>query len=50
MSTRDSYFDSSFIMSTEEHGLKFAFAFTAYDDNVEYEDVSEYGSVKAYYR
>ena len=46
---RDSYFNDEFVMSTEEHGLRFAFALTAYDNQVEYIDESEYGYVSAKY-
>ena len=49
LSMRDTYFEDDFVMSSEEHKLKFAFALTAYDENVEYEDESEYGSISAKY-
>ena len=42
---RDSYFEDDFVISTQEHGLKFAFALTAYDENVDYIDESEYGEI-----
>ena len=49
LSMRDSYFNDDFVMSTEEHGLQFAFALTAYDNKVEFVDESEYGYVSAKY-
>ena len=50
MSTIDSFFDSSYIVSSEEHGIRFAFALTAYDNNqADYVDESEYGQVSAIY-
>ena len=34
-------------MSTKDHGLKFAFALTAYDNKTDYVDESEYGEIYA---
>ena len=44
---RDAYFTSDYIMSTETHGLKFAFALTAYDTATEFVDESDYGELSA---
>ena len=49
LSMRDSNFNDTYIVSSEEHGLKFAFALTAYDTNYDYVDESDYGSVSAKY-
>ena len=46
---RDSYFEEDFVISSQEHGLKFAFALTAYDENVAWVDESEYGEIQAKY-
>ena len=43
----DSNFSEDFVVSTETKGLKFAFALTAYDNNYDYVDESEYGHVSA---
>ena len=48
-SVKDSYFDHDYEISTENNGLKFAFALTAYDNNTAYVDESEYGHVTAMY-
>ena len=47
LSMRDAYFTSDYIMSTETHGLKFAFALTAYDTATEFVDESDYGELSA---
>ena len=49
MSTIDSFYNSSYVASTEEHDIKFAFALTAYDNQTEFIDQSEYGHISALY-
>ena len=49
LSTRDSFFTEDDVISTSENGVKFAFALTAYDNQVEYVDESEYAYISAKY-
>ena len=46
MSVEDSYFNSSYVFSTDD-GLKFAFGITAYDSNQEVIEDPDYGEIKA---
>ena len=46
-SVRDSYFDTSHIISSEDNGLRFAFAVTAADGSTDFVDESEYGEIIA---
>ena len=46
-SMKDSHFDHDYQVTTENNGIKFAFALTAYDNNTTFVDESEYGHVSA---
>ena len=48
-SAKDSHYDQDYVISTQKNGIKFAFALTAYDNNVTWVDESEYGTVGAMY-
>ena len=49
VSQRDSFFDTDFEFDTN-NGLMIAFGLTAYDDNLESIEDSDYGQIKAYYK
>ena len=46
-SVRDSYFDTNHIISSQDNGLRFAFALTSADGSTDFVDESEYGEIIA---